>query len=205
MSERIPPPATTMSSLSSQSELLTSRSTPLDQPAPTRSGVDHGHDHYFARHRSKTDNFGSHGGELTTTLSHSLLVIDGMYNLSSLSIDEMNVEFYKESLKRQKAERNAIEALRRAKTSEDLYAKEVNRRKEIEEALAREKLEVKMLENQNRKILEQLQTANKKNQELEPRIADSDSVSKKCCANGNQSLSCSSTTYTLLSENYVNR
>ena len=63
-----------------------------------------------------------------------------------------------------------------AKTSENLYVKEVNRRKGIEEALARERLEVEMLKNQHDAIFEQLQMANDQKLELELRIADSDNI-----------------------------
>lgn len=57
-----------------------------------------------------------------------------------------------------------------AKTSENLYAKEVNRRKDIEEALARERMEVEKLKVQRDEVLEQLQMANKEKLELELRF-----------------------------------
>ncbi|XP_020249825.1 U-box domain-containing protein 33-like isoform X2 [Asparagus officinalis] len=181
MSERTPPPTTTMNSLSSQSELLISRSMPLGHSESMRSDADLVHEHYLSRHRSKSNSFDSYGGEFIATLCHPFSVIDEMNNLSLLSIDEMNNsnhQIYKESLKRQKAERDVIEALRRAKTYEDLYAKEVNRRKEIEEELATEKLLVEMFKNQNSEILEQLQKTSKQKLELELRIADYDNIFK---------------------------
>ena len=66
--------------------------------------------------------------------------------------------------------------LLQAKTSENLYVKEVNRRKGIEEALAREKLEVEILKNQRDEIFEQLQMANKQMLELELHITDSNNI-----------------------------
>lgn len=93
-----------------------------------------------------------------------------------VEVENSKHEAYKESLKRQKAERDAIDALRKAKTYENLCAKEMNRRKDIEEALARERMEVEKLKIQLDEIFEQLQMANKEKLELELRIADSDGM-----------------------------
>lgn len=66
--------------------------------------------------------------------------------------------------------------LLQARTSENLCAKEMNRRKDIEEALAREIMEVEKLKIQRDEIFERLQMANKEKLELELRIADSDGM-----------------------------
>lgn len=90
-----------------------------------------------------------------------------------LEAEKSDRKAHQESIKRQKAERDVIEALRRAKTFEVLYAKEMERRKEVEASLARETMEVELLKNQSSKTFEQLQTANDQKLELELKIADS--------------------------------
>ncbi|PKA48043.1 U-box domain-containing protein 33 [Apostasia shenzhenica] len=87
-------------------------------------------------------------------------------------------EAYKESLRRQKAEKDAFEAIRRANLSESLFSKEVKLRKEIEEALGREKLEVEILKNQQYELANELQRSMKEKLELESHIADSENCIK---------------------------
>ncbi|KAJ6835152.1 U-box domain-containing protein 33-like [Iris pallida] len=92
--------------------------------------------------------------------------------------ENLRHEAYRESLRRQTAEKKAIEALKRAKASESLYAKEVKQRKDIEEALAREKAEVETLKNQRDETMEQCQIANMQKEALELQIVDSNSIIK---------------------------
>ncbi|KAL1328974.1 U-box domain-containing protein 33 isoform X1 [Arachis ipaensis] len=78
---------------------------------------------------------------------------------------------YQESIRRGNAERNAIEAIRRAKAAEMKYEKEVKLRKELEEAIKREKEEIDCMKSQREKLNEELQHALHKNSLLESKIA----------------------------------
>ncbi|KAJ0966667.1 hypothetical protein J5N97_023584 [Dioscorea zingiberensis] len=87
-------------------------------------------------------------------------------------------EAYEESCRRRKAERDAMEAVRKAKASENLYVKEMKQRKETEETLAREKLELEKLKNQRDQASEKLRMALEQKVALETRIADSHHIVK---------------------------
>ncbi|KAJ6840817.1 U-box domain-containing protein 33-like isoform X1 [Iris pallida] len=92
--------------------------------------------------------------------------------------ENLRHEAYRESLRRQTAERKAIEALKRAKASESLYAKEVKQRKDIEESLAREMVEIETLKDQRDKTMEQCKIANMQKEALELQIVNSNSIIK---------------------------
>ncbi|MED6223053.1 hypothetical protein PIB30_070265 [Stylosanthes scabra] len=78
---------------------------------------------------------------------------------------------YQESVRRRNAERNAIEAIRRAKAAEMRYEEEVKLRKELEEAIKREKEEIDCMKIQREKLNEELQHALHNNSLLESKIA----------------------------------
>ncbi|KAB1214361.1 U-box domain-containing protein 33 [Morella rubra] len=77
-----------------------------------------------------------------------------------------------------KAEKVAIEAMRRAQVWESLHAEEVKQRKDTEEALAREKEEHKNVNKRLNHALEDIRIASDKISSLESQIAESDSMIK---------------------------
>nr|GMD64972.1 U-box domain-containing protein 33 [Ipomoea batatas] len=85
-------------------------------------------------------------------------------------------EAFGESQKRMKAEKEAIEARRRANASETMYAEEFRRRSAIEEALARSKDEVEQMKRQINEVMEDLQAAQEQKSSLESQIANSDKM-----------------------------
>ncbi|KAI3444534.1 hypothetical protein Pfo_001199 [Paulownia fortunei] len=85
-------------------------------------------------------------------------------------------EAYEESIRRKKAEKDVIDALRRAKSSETMYAEEIRCRKEIEEALARGREEAEKMKWQLDEVMEDLRIAQEEKSLLEGQIADSDKI-----------------------------
>ncbi|KAI7735337.1 hypothetical protein M8C21_029754 [Ambrosia artemisiifolia] len=81
---------------------------------------------------------------------------------------------FEESLRRRKAEKDAIEAKRRVKASEDLYAEELRRRLEIDEALKKTKEEHRNIKRELDEVSEELRMALEQKSLLERQIADSD-------------------------------
>ncbi|XP_009411514.2 U-box domain-containing protein 33-like [Musa acuminata AAA Group] len=88
-------------------------------------------------------------------------------------VENLKREAFEESCKYRKAETQLMLSQQKAKASENLYAKEVRYRKEIEEALDREKLEVEKLKNQHAAVLKQLQNAIDENLELGHKLTES--------------------------------
>ncbi|KAH7863818.1 hypothetical protein Vadar_022307 [Vaccinium darrowii] len=87
-------------------------------------------------------------------------------------------EAFDESMRRRKAEKDAIDAIHRAKALERLYAEEVRQRKEVEEALARGKEELKMMKQQEGQVAEELHIAIEHKSSLESQIANSNQMVK---------------------------
>lgn len=83
-------------------------------------------------------------------------------------------EAFEESIKRRKAEKDAIEARRRAKASETVYADELRRRREIEEALAKDKEKADQMKELLNKLQRDLQVAEAQNSSLEGQLLNSD-------------------------------
>ncbi|XP_069144096.1 U-box domain-containing protein 33 isoform X7 [Solanum lycopersicum] len=83
-------------------------------------------------------------------------------------------EAFEESIKRRKAEKDAIEARRRAKASETFYADELRWRREIEEALAKDREKADQMKAQLNKLLRDLQAAQAQNSSLEGQLLVSD-------------------------------
>ncbi|KAM6601120.1 hypothetical protein CsatA_020729 [Cannabis sativa] len=88
-------------------------------------------------------------------------------------------EAFHEAVRRGKAEKDAIDAIRRAKASESLYAEELKHRKEVEEAVAKEKEELDKIKNQRNEVAEELRAAQDQKLLLESQIAESDEMVKK--------------------------
>ncbi|XP_050249606.1 U-box domain-containing protein 33-like isoform X3 [Quercus robur] len=85
-------------------------------------------------------------------------------------------EAFQEAERRAKVEKNAIEAKRRAQVLESLCTEESKQRKEIEEALAKEKEEHEKVKIQLNKVMEDLRVALDKKSSLESQIAESDGM-----------------------------
>ncbi|XP_054784245.1 U-box domain-containing protein 33-like isoform X2 [Prosopis cineraria] len=66
---------------------------------------------------------------------------------------------FRETLKRGKAEKEAVDAMRRAKASESLYKEVLKQRKQIEEALAKEREELEGMKSLRDKVKEELRLA----------------------------------------------
>lgn len=87
-------------------------------------------------------------------------------------------EAFQEAVRRGKAEKDAIDAIRRAKASEILYAEELKHRKDIEEALVREREELDKMKKQRDEVVEELRAAQNLKTSLENQIVESDEMVK---------------------------
>ncbi|CAL5383010.1 unnamed protein product [Camellia sinensis] len=85
-------------------------------------------------------------------------------------------EAFEESKRRRKAEKYAIDAIRRAKTSESLHAEEMRKRKEYEEALARGREELENMKRHVDEVMEELRIAQEHKSSLENQIASSNQM-----------------------------
>ncbi|WOL10105.1 U-box domain-containing protein 33-like isoform X1 [Canna indica] len=115
----------------------------------------------------------------------------GKLRVALEEVDHLKHETYQESCKRGKAERQLLLSLQKIKDFEDLYAKEVRYRKEIEgeldrkkleverhnnqqaEALHREKMEVEKLRNQLAEVSRQLKIESEQKLGIEAKLAES--------------------------------
>lgn len=88
--------------------------------------------------------------------------------------DNSRRDAFEESIRRRKAEKDAIEAIRRAKASQDSYTEELRWRKEIEEELARGREEHENIKQQLDEVVEKLRVALEHKSSLESQIASSD-------------------------------
>ncbi|XP_010544728.1 PREDICTED: U-box domain-containing protein 33-like isoform X4 [Tarenaya hassleriana] len=88
-------------------------------------------------------------------------------------------EIFREVSRRHKAEEIALDAIRKAKQSENVYSEELKRRKETEIALAKEKEELEKLKREREEIMEELRSALEQRTVLENRIAESDRTSEE--------------------------
>ncbi|TKY65436.1 U-box domain-containing protein 33 [Spatholobus suberectus] len=86
---------------------------------------------------------------------------------------------YQETVRRRKAEREAFEAIRKAKASESLYTDELNLRKMAEEELRKEKEELENMKSQRDKVKEELYLALDQKALLESQIASSELMIKE--------------------------
>ncbi|KAK8497482.1 hypothetical protein V6N12_018000 [Hibiscus sabdariffa] len=119
---------------------------------------------------------------------------EGKFNLSSLSsaldgtdntlydqLQQVMVEAtnsrreaFEEAMRRAKAEKDALEAILRVKALENLYAHELEQRKEIEEVVAKAKEELGKTKNQRDEVMIELQAALDQKSSLEKQLAESE-------------------------------
>uniref|UniRef100_A0A2C9WRN7 RING-type E3 ubiquitin transferase n=3 Tax=Manihot esculenta TaxID=3983 RepID=A0A2C9WRN7_MANES len=107
---------------------------------------------------------------------------DPLYDQLEQALSEavnLRKEAFEAAVRRAKAERDAIEAIRRAKASEGLYAEELRQRKETEEALAKGKEELENIKNEKDEVMEELHIALDQKKSLERQIADNDQMVKE--------------------------
>nr|XP_043628466.1 U-box domain-containing protein 33-like isoform X2 [Erigeron canadensis] len=88
--------------------------------------------------------------------------------------DNSKRDAFEESIRRRKAEKDAIEAKRRVKVSENLYSEEYRRRREIDETLEKTNAEHEYVKEQLDEVAEELRMALEQKSFLESQIADSD-------------------------------
>ncbi|ESQ39212.1 hypothetical protein EUTSA_v10001310mg [Eutrema salsugineum] len=88
-------------------------------------------------------------------------------------------EAFAETLRRQKAENNALDAIRRAKQSESAYSEELKRRKDTEIAVSKEKERFVTIKKEQQVVMEELQSAMDQKAMLENQIAESDGTLEK--------------------------
>ncbi|KAI3493482.1 hypothetical protein L1887_41874 [Cichorium endivia] len=88
--------------------------------------------------------------------------------------DNSKRDAFEESIRRRKAEKDAIEAKRRVKASEALYTNELKLRREIDESLQKTKQEHENIQKDLNEISQELQTALEQKSSLESQIADLD-------------------------------
>lgn len=104
-------------------------------------------------------------------------VNDTLYDQLEQAMSEANNatrHAYQETFRRGKAEKDAIEAIRRAKASESLYTDELNLRKMAEEELRKEKEELESVTSQRDKVNEELRLAVDLKSSLESQLASSE-------------------------------
>ncbi|XP_004492744.1 U-box domain-containing protein 33 isoform X2 [Cicer arietinum] len=141
-----------------------------------------------------TPNSVAESSEIALELSLSHLVIEDLHHLSPPSVLDGGVNdtlydqleqamseahnatrnAYQETFRRGKAEKEAIEAIRKAKASESLYTEELNLRKMAEEELKKEKEELENITSQRDKVQEELQLALDLKSSLESQLASSE-------------------------------
>lgn len=93
--------------------------------------------------------------------------------------ENLKHEAYRETIIRQKAERNAIEAAWKAKASESQYAKELKQKIELPKKLANERMENERLKNDLDEMFQGLQEARGREAEMESRVAGSKHLLKE--------------------------
>ncbi|CAN8286201.1 unnamed protein product [Cochlearia groenlandica] len=86
---------------------------------------------------------------------------------------------FAETTRRQKAEKNALDAIRRVKQSESVYSEELKRRKDTEIAVAKEKERFVTIKREQGVVMEELQSAMDQKEMLENQIAEADGTLEK--------------------------
>ncbi|KAK7389946.1 hypothetical protein VNO78_25243 [Psophocarpus tetragonolobus] len=86
---------------------------------------------------------------------------------------------YQEAVRRGKAEKAAIDAIRKAKATENLYKEELKLKKEQEEAIRKANEELNNMKSQTEKVNEQLQLALDQKLSLENQIASTELMIKE--------------------------
>ncbi|KAM1707581.1 hypothetical protein ACFX13_000721 [Malus domestica] len=106
-------------------------------------------------------------------------VDDTLYDhLEQVMIEAENAkrDAFQEGIRRGKAEKDAIDAIRRAKASESLYNEELRQRKEMEEELTKERQELEKMKKRRDEVMEELRAALDQKSLLESQIAESDQM-----------------------------
>ncbi|XP_043716969.1 U-box domain-containing protein 33-like [Telopea speciosissima] len=113
-----------------------------------------------------------------TPLREEQMKDDIYYQLerAMMEAEKSRRETFEESLKRRRAEKDALEAIHKAKASESLYEKEKKLREELEVLLWKEKQELEMLKIQRDQVMEELRVTLDHRSRLESQIADSDQM-----------------------------
>ncbi|XP_047156379.1 U-box domain-containing protein 33 isoform X2 [Vigna umbellata] len=93
--------------------------------------------------------------------------------------EDASLTAYKETVRRRNAEKEAFEAIRKAKASESLYTEELNLRKLAEEELRKEKEELENAKRLRDKVREELHLALDQKASLESQIASSELIIKE--------------------------
>ncbi|XP_068485036.1 U-box domain-containing protein 33 isoform X3 [Phaseolus vulgaris] len=93
--------------------------------------------------------------------------------------EDASLTAYKETVRRRNAEKEAIEAIRKAKASESLYREELNLRKLAEEELRKEKEDLENAKSLRDKVREELHLALDQKASLESQIASSELIIKE--------------------------
>ncbi|KAJ0258646.1 U-box domain-containing protein 33 [Hirschfeldia incana] len=88
-------------------------------------------------------------------------------------------EAFAETVRRQKAERNALDAIKKAKQSEIAYSEELKRRKDTEIAIAKIKERLVTIKKEQEAVMKELQSAMAQKEMLENQIAESDGTMDK--------------------------
>ncbi|KAG2290032.1 hypothetical protein Bca52824_049636 [Brassica carinata] len=88
-------------------------------------------------------------------------------------------EAFAETVRRQKAEKNALDAIKKAKQSEIAYSEELKRRKDTEIAVARIKERLATIKKEQEVVMKELQNAMAQKEMLENQIAESDGTMEK--------------------------
>ncbi|KAI4364727.1 hypothetical protein MLD38_020781 [Melastoma candidum] len=85
-------------------------------------------------------------------------------------------EALQEAVRRGKAEKDVIEALRKLNFLESLYAKEHRKRKEVEESLKQEEEELRVMKNQLEEVKEELRLASSQKSHLQSKLEETDEI-----------------------------
>ncbi|XP_027927473.1 U-box domain-containing protein 33 isoform X2 [Vigna unguiculata] len=93
--------------------------------------------------------------------------------------EDASLTAYKETVRRRNAEKEAFEAIRKAKASESLYTEELKLRKLAEEELRKEKEELENAKRLRDKVKEELRLALDQKASLESQIASSELIIKE--------------------------
>lgn len=88
--------------------------------------------------------------------------------------DNSKRDAFEESIRRRRAEKDAIEAKRRVKASENLYAEELRRRREIDETLEKTKEEHERIRRELDEVTQELRRALEQKSFLESQITEFD-------------------------------
>ncbi|KAJ3689140.1 hypothetical protein LUZ61_018304 [Rhynchospora tenuis] len=130
---------------------------------------------YDAEDGYQTESSSPHNGSADEVSIEDIDLYDRLRGAITEAEDLKN-EAYEATRRRQKAERDLLEASKKAKAAESLHLQELRRRKDVEERLAREKLEMEQDKQQLDNILAQINRAREQRIALELRISESEAM-----------------------------